>query len=263
MNLSVIIPVYNVEATLDRCVASILRQDVPDMEVILVDDGSPDSCGRMCDDWASRDGRVRVIHQPNMGLCVARNAGLDIAAGRYVSFVDSDDYLMPDTLMRLVEMLDRHDCVDFVEFGVMHSGDRRHPLVLTDRIWRSAYAYWLDTMAWNHAYVCNKVFRRALFSGLRFTPGRLYEDLLLLPDLLHRAGGMATTGHVGYVYSDSQGSISNTVSLRSLVQQLRAELYALVSMRTAPWARNAADLYRAVCCRLYDIIRVGIFRKRL
>ena len=263
MNLSVIIPAYKTAGTLDRCVASVLLQDVPDMEVILVDDGSPDACGQMCDDWAARDGRVRVLHQHNMGLCVARNAGLDVATGRYVTFVDSDDSLVPGTCQRLVEMLDCHDDVDFVEFGVVQAGDRRQPLALPDMIWHSSRDYWLETMAWNHAYVCNKIYRRAVLSGIRFAPGRLYEDLLFLPDLLHVVGGIATTSLAGYIYSDSAGSISNTVTLRSLVQLLRAELYALCSMRTMPWQRNAADLYRAVCCRVYDIIRVGMFRKRL
>lgn len=91
--VSVIVPVYKVEPYLDRCVASILAQTYPNLEVILVDDGSPDNCPALCDAWAQRDARIRVIHKKNGGLSDARNVGLDAASGAYISFVDSDDYI--------------------------------------------------------------------------------------------------------------------------------------------------------------------------
>jgi glycosyltransferase involved in cell wall biosynthesis len=91
--LSVIIPVYNVEGTLDRCVLSVTGQTFESLEIILVDDGSPDSCPLLCDGWAHRDSRIKVIHKKNGGLSSARNAGLDIATGEWVTFVDSDDWL--------------------------------------------------------------------------------------------------------------------------------------------------------------------------
>ncbi|MBR5775073.1 MAG: glycosyltransferase [Bacteroidaceae bacterium] len=92
-SLSVIVPVYRVEDTLERCVESLLEQDCPSMEIILVDDGSPDRCPQLCDAWAVRDSRIRVLHKPNGGLSDAGNAGIGIAAGDYLTFVDSDDYL--------------------------------------------------------------------------------------------------------------------------------------------------------------------------
>lgn len=263
MKLSVIIPVYNVEHTLGRCVESVLRQDVPDMEVILVDDGSTDACGQMCDDWAKKDRRVSVIHQKNMGLSAARNTGLDVAVGEYITFVDSDDYLMPDTYPDLIEELEREQDVDMVEFGMTHENGRRLPVELYDCIYHSAREYWLDTMAWNHAYACNKIFRAGLFDGLRFTAGRLFEDVLLLPYLLHRVGSIVTSDRAGYVYCDNPEGISSVVSVASLSQLLHAELHALASMRTMPWQRNALNLYRAICCRVYDIVRVGVLGIRL
>ena len=93
MILSVIIPVYRVEATLDRCVESVLKQSIDNMEVILVNDGSPDHCPEMCDKWAQKDCRIKVIHKENGGLSDARNAGLDKTQGDYITFVDSDDWL--------------------------------------------------------------------------------------------------------------------------------------------------------------------------
>lgn len=102
MLLSVIIPVYRVEHTLQRCVESVLSQGVDDMEVILVDDGSPDNCPVLCDGWAEKDARVKVIHKDNGGLSDARNAGIEMATGDYLTFVDSDDYVEDDTYPALL-----------------------------------------------------------------------------------------------------------------------------------------------------------------
>ena len=115
MKLSVVIPVFCVESTLDRCVESVLAQDVDDMEVILVDDGSPDDCPRLCDEWAKRDSRISVIHKSNGGLSDARNAGLDVACGQYITFVDSDDWLLSNTLAPLIETIG--DC-DILEYSI-------------------------------------------------------------------------------------------------------------------------------------------------
>lgn len=91
--VSVVVPIYKVEQYLDRCVNSILNQTYKNIEIILVDDGSPDLCGRMCDEFKERDSRIKVIHQSNQGLSAARNSGLSIAGGKYILFIDSDDYI--------------------------------------------------------------------------------------------------------------------------------------------------------------------------
>ena len=103
--LSVIIPVYNVEKYLRKCVDSVSAQDIADMEVILIDDGSPDNCGAICDEYAEKDLRVIVIHKKNEGVSTARNVGLDIARGKYITFVDSDDYLLPNTFIPNLDSL--------------------------------------------------------------------------------------------------------------------------------------------------------------
>ena len=101
--ISVIIPIYKVEQYLDECVESIIKQTYKNLEIILVDDGSPDGCPQMCDEWARKDERIRVVHKKNGGLSSARNAGLDVATGEYVSFVDSDDFIATDALRSLYE----------------------------------------------------------------------------------------------------------------------------------------------------------------
>ena len=103
--ISVIVPVYKVEQYLDRCVQSIVDQTWKNLEIILVDDGSPDGCARMCDEWARRDARIRVIHKENGGLSDARNAGMAAATGESIGFVDGDDWIEPDMYRLLVEQM--------------------------------------------------------------------------------------------------------------------------------------------------------------
>ena len=191
MKLSVIIPVYRVEATLNRCLESVLAQNVEDMEVILVDDGSPDNSPVMCDEWAVKDVRICVIHKINGGLSDARNAGLDIAKGEYVTFVDSDDYLLPDTYGPLLNMI---GTCDIIEFSV---ADR---LTLQDCCYDDMSKYWLESQAYSHAYAWNKIYRRSLFDGIYFPKGEIFEDVIMLPKLLRQAQRVMTTSKGFYCY---------------------------------------------------------------
>lgn len=119
--VTVIVPVYNVEPYLDRCVRSLTGQTYTDLEIILVDDGSPDNCPQMCDDWAARDPRIRVIHKENAGQGIARNTGMDQASGEFVYFVDSDDYIAPETIEKCYTEAKRQDA-DVVTFGYSEVG---------------------------------------------------------------------------------------------------------------------------------------------
>ena len=118
--ISVIIPVYNVSQYLHRCVDSVINQTYSDLEIILVDDGSPDDCPIICDEYSKKDARVKVIHKPNGGLSSARNAGLDIATGEYVGFVDSDDWIEEDTFGYCPCGVTGHDGLEYVQSA--HAG---------------------------------------------------------------------------------------------------------------------------------------------
>ena len=109
MLVSIIIPVYKVEKYLPNCIESILRQTFKDFELILVDDGSPDNCGEICEEYAQKDSRIKVVHQPNGGLSAARNSGIDIAKGDYLTFIDSDDFVFPHYLEILVKLCQEND----------------------------------------------------------------------------------------------------------------------------------------------------------
>lgn len=123
--VSIIIPIYNVEKYLSRCVDSVLQQTLSNIEIILVDDGSPDKCPSICDQYKERDSRIKVIHKKNGGLASARNAGLKIATGEYIFFLDSDDWIELDTAEELVSIAEQYQ-VDFVRFRPMYAGWPNH-----------------------------------------------------------------------------------------------------------------------------------------
>lgn len=264
LSLSVIIPVYKVENTLDRCVKSVLEQDVKGMEVILVDDGSPDGCPAICDRWAQRDGRVRVVHKANGGLSDARNAGIAVARDEYIAFVDSDDWLMPDTYRPLMEWLEGHPDCDMLEFSLRHIGQRRAEMTLDDRVFTTPRRYWEDTMAWNHTYACNKIYRRRLFDGVRFPKGKVFEDVITLPSLLRRCGTVATSSHGFYCYEwNTLGiSVAASRSVKGLWQHFRALLSAAWVMRTLPFSGHGRNLWYMMLCRLKDMLDTVTGRNR-
>ena len=215
MKLTVVIPVYRVEATLDRCVESVLIQDIDDMEVILVDDGSPDSCPKMCDDWAEKDSRISVIHKENGGLSEARNAALDVAKGDYVTFVDSDDWLDEGTYKAILNLMDDND---IVEYPVAHR------LSLSDRSYENMDDYWLKEQAYTHTFAWNKVYRRTLFNGIRYPKGKVFEDVYTLPLLLRKAKRISTTSQGCYHYEWNPAGITATADGEKLAMLLEAHL---------------------------------------
>ena len=224
MKLSIIIPVYRTEDTLDRCVESVLRQDHPDMEVILVDDGSPDRCPAYCDDWAAKDRRIRVVHKVNGGLSDARNAGIDIATGDYVTFVDSDDYLAGDTYGPLMQRLEQQPDIDILEYPVYgHYGSPRQHLTdfLPGTTYHDMETYWLDGRAYQHTYACNKIFRKSLFEEVRFPVGRVFEDAQTLPRLLEKTTTVVTCSQGLYYYCSNSNGITQTADGQALQMLLQ------------------------------------------
>lgn len=259
MTLSVIIPVYNVADYIDKCIDSVLCQDIPEMEVILVDDGSTDDCPAICDRWAERDSRITVLHKANGGLSDARNVGLDIANGEYVTFVDSDDWLLPGTYQPLMEWLKGHGNIDILEFSLRHIGEKRMALTLDNRTFRSARQYWEHTRAWNHAYSCNKIYRRWLFESTRFPVGRIFEDVHILPLLLAQEPRVATTSHGAYCYewNDCGTSVTASAAAWGLKQHIEALQIGIKTMHTTPLSRHGWNLYYSILCRQIDLYRLS------
>jgi len=226
MTLSIIVPVYRVEATLDRCINSIVQQSFTDYELILVDDGSPDSCPRLCDDWALRDSRIKVIHKQNGGLSDARNAGLEQAEGEYVTFVDSDDYVAPETYARVMPLV--NDC-DIVEFPVyrFYGSARQSMLHLNDQLYTDMRTYWLEAQAYAHCYACNKIYRHDLFKNVHFPTGIVFEDVATLPLLLRETKRIRTTGKGCYFYCLNEAGITSTAQGPQLEMLLKSHLHII------------------------------------
>ena len=221
VKLSVIIPVYRVEATMNRCIESVVGQTFSDMEIILVDDGSPDGCPAMCDAWAGKDGRISVIHKENGGLSDARNAALDVAQGEYVTFVDSDDYLAPDTYEEVMVWVEGNDITEYPLFR--HYGSQwQQEVRFGSHVYDNAEDYWLRGRAYEHSYACNKVYRRELFADVRFPKGKVFEDMATLPRLLDHARRIATVDSGMYYYCYNGQGITATAQGEQLSMLLKA-----------------------------------------
>lgn len=254
MLLTVIIPVYKTALTLNRCIESVLAQNLPGgMEIILVDDGSPDTCPSLCDEWAERDGRIRIVHQENKGVGAARNAGLDIAQGTYVTFVDSDDFLKSDTYPRLLQRLEEHPEVDILEYEIEMVNSNLSNYVFADCKWLDARQYWLQTRAWWHSYVWNKIYHRKLFDRIRFVDNIFCEDMLMFVQLLEHHPVVATAHLGSYHYVWNESGLTSNVTAKKIRQLLEILIYAKHAMRMSIFSPNGIDFYRTMLYRQIDL----------
>ena len=203
--ISIIVPVYKVEPYLHKCVDSILSQTYTHLEIFLVDDGSPDNCGKICDDFAQKDNRIKVIHKKNGGLSDARNVVIDMAKGEYITFVDSDDFVTSDYVETLYHLVEKYQCkVGVAWLRSFHEGceaDTTQPPYVEkvfDRmegIEKMFYQELFDTAAW-----C-KIYHRSLFeTGIRYPFGLIYEDLPTTYLLFLQADKIAFCNRVIYNY---------------------------------------------------------------
>ena len=222
MKLTIIIPVYKAEKTLDRCVESILSQDYSDYEIILVDDGSPDLCPEKCDAWTEHDSRIRVIHKANGGLSDARNAGIEVARGDYLTFVDSDDMIAPSTLAPLMNKIAHDESIQILEYPVSIKG--KNMFIPHNLHYDDIQQYWVVTKAYTHTYVWNKFFRRRLFDDIRFPVGRVFEDAWIYPLLLQKARSVTTTDKGCYVYTDNLQGITAKAGADDLIMLLESNI---------------------------------------
>lgn len=208
--ISIIVPVYKVEKYLEHCVNSILNQTFDDFELILVDDGSPDGCPQRCDEMAKKDNRIIVIHKTNGGLSDARNKGIDIAKGKYIAFVDSDDYIACDMYEKLYNNLKQNNADiamcrahniydDDFEHHKYNEGEIR--VFLNDDILKALYSKKLDNFAWN------KLYKRELFQNIRYPYGKIYEDLFTTYKLLDLSNCVVTDASKMYYYRIRKDSI--------------------------------------------------------
>ena len=212
---SVIVPVYKVEKYLDRCVESIRKQTYKNLEIILVDDGSPDNCPQMCDEWAKKDSRIKVVHKENGGLSDARNVGIENSAGDYVLFVDSDDYVDVTMIEKMVDRIDADNtdmCV--CNFTTFKDGQEpnisytKQPEVITAEeallrlTQKECNVYFV--VAWG------KLIKREVITNLRFVKGKIHEDEFMCHHLIGGCKNISCIYEPLYFYYTREGSITKS-----------------------------------------------------
>ena len=200
--ISIIVPVYNVEKYLNCCVQSILNQRHSNLEIILVDDGSTDDCPQMCDTWALIDTRIKVVHKTNRGLSSARNAGLEICTGEYISFVDSDDWIKPEMYQRMLDAIQRENA-DICACNIISCypnrnvswGGKAYTVGGSETMLELLYSESiLPVCTWN------KLYRKELWENFRFPEGKLCEDAFTTYLLLHKADRIVQITDALYCY---------------------------------------------------------------
>ncbi len=227
--ISIIIPIYKVEQYLVQCLESVIKQTWKNLEIILVDDGSPDQCGTICDVYAQKDERVRVIHKPNGGLSDARNVGLDIATGDYIGFVDSDDYIDESMFEYLLSGIEKTDA-DISICNVTHFSSNRTWTDSLDPCFISGTEgvrnLFLDFSY--HNFVWNKLYAARLWKNVRFPKGRTFEDILTTWQTFRQADRIIVLPDAKYFYRHREDGISHNLS------------YTALKSRCLAWC----DLYR-------------------
>lgn len=241
--ISVIVPIYNTERYLPQCLDSIRAQTHSDLEILLVDDGSPDGCGEICDEYAARDHRIRVIHQENRGLSAGRNAGLDTMTGEFVSFVDSDDIIAPDMLESLLRAMETGGAdVGICNFQLIPGGVC--PIGDSCMSQGEFLEKLLEDQAWFYITATNKLYRRGIFRELRFPEGYIHEDEAVIYRIVAQCGRIVTLSRPLYFYRRRSDSITGRGVGIGVTDKLYALADRIVLSRemgwTAPFEANAA-----------------------
>lgn len=211
--ISVIVPVYNVEQYLDRCVSSVVQQTYQNLEIVLIDDGSPDQCPQMCDEWSKKDNRIKVVHKENGGLSSARNAGLDTASGEYIAFVDSDDYIDNQMLELMLNAAEKNS-VPVVCCGRIRVTASTKAEMFTlpeERLFTGEEAIKeifvggaVEEAAWD------KLYRAEILANRRFPVGEINEDIVQTINILGSCGRIVHVGRALYYYCENSGSITKS-----------------------------------------------------
>lgn len=276
VKLSYIVPVYNVQMYLGKCIDSLLHQGLQEQEyeIILIDDGSADASGSICDDFASKFDQIRVLHQHNQGLSAARNAGINVATGKYVQFVDSDDYLQPFVVGSLLDKAEKED-LDVLRFNyqiVNEVGKTHHPykeekvdadfgdMVVSGEVF-------LENKLGTSCYACQFIVRANLIreNSLYFTPGIYFEDTVWTPEMLRSAHSVNSIDIIVYNYMQRSQSITKDRSKEHVSRILSSQLYVIDYLKRSSLAWNG-NWYRimmaSICVSFLNSVAFGNKKER-
>lgn len=252
--LSVIVPVYNVEVYLPACIESILNQNLHNLELILIDDGSPDNCGKICDAYAQKDSRVRVIHQVNRGVSAARNAGIKIAEGEYLGFVDPDDFIALNMYEELITQVENSGC-DIAICGFTNCaedetflGESAVPAGIYSRADLISSIYGMPNPF--HGSMCNKLFSRNVLNGLAFDENvAIGEDWLLLYECYQKANMAVAVSECLYTVRIRNNSATRKYRAPVYISKLETylKLYEYSKNQNKKIQRKATDKILDAC----------------
>lgn len=248
--VSVIIPIYKVEPYLRRCIDSVISQTYTNLEIILVDDGSPDNCPAICDEYAQKDNRIKVIHKRNGGLSSARNAGLDICKGDYISFIDSDDWVSPSYIQTLLKnALEKNADISIVSYTTFTEGFSDYYTIPQFSTIETFNNHDLLRHLCLHDYKefmasWGKLFKKNCFNNIRFPVGQLYEDSRINYKIYHKTTKACFQKTPLYFYLARKDSIMGKTT---------SSLHALDSMIERYIFLKQNNEYEAACCCTQDL----------
>ncbi|WP_391116738.1 glycosyltransferase family 2 protein [Psychrobacillus sp. L3] len=239
--ITVIVPIYKVEAYLHRCVDSILNQTYKNLEILLIDDGSPDKCGEICDEYAKLDERIKVIHKKNGGLSDARNAGIEIAKGEYISFIDSDDWIHVEYIEKLYQLLRKTDSdisvCDFIRTSTEDIQGENSKEIIYEYSNVEALGQFLDKFYVQMVIACGKLYKRKLFEEIRFPVGRIHEDEFTTYKLIYKAEKIVlTTDQLLYYWQRKDSIMGVGFNIKNRLHAIdaykeRAEFFEKVGLK--------------------------------
>jgi len=253
--ISVIVPVYNVEKYLERCLDSIIHQTYTHLEIILVDDGSPDRCPEICDEYAEMDSRIIVIHKENGGISDARNVGMDAATGEWITFVDSDDWIEPEHIMSMIELHENTSCIMVSDVNRIAESQER---IIAKFIYQRSESTINESV---FGYVWNKLYPRSLIDGIKFDRDVRYaEDLIYNLSILERAPVYRYSGKATYNYVMREGSIlSENITIKKIdnfivfvteYTELLKKIFKTTETFEKVYNRNIGNLCCNILCEL-------------
>lgn len=260
--ISIIVPVYNVEKYLEECVKSIINQTYHNIEILLIDDGSKDSSGSLCDQLALLDKRIRVFHRDNFGLSSTRNFGIEFSKGKYISFIDSDDIIANDFIEFLYNNMLEHNVkissCSFIHYYDDHSVNSVMVKNVDIKYDRLDALKFLNVMGYFNASCCNKLFLKELFDDIKFPVGLVSEDLFIIYRLIDKANGLYFASSEKYFYRQRIGSITKNVKINYNV--IDASLEQIEYLRTKGYTEILPFAYQTLFFAYLGVYNVLLCR---
>ena len=251
--ISTIVPVFKVEHYLRKCIDSLLAQTMREIEIILVDDGSPDRCPEICDEYARQDQRIKVIHQQNRGISAARNAGLAAASGEYIMFVDSDDWVEPD-FCRIPYETAESKGADMVIFSCIRHEGEVSGRTRTGKIGNMTKQEAISKLARGVRFtIWNKIYKKRLFNEVSFPEGENFEDLVVMPELINRADTIYSIDIPLYHYWIHKESTSRRKKPEDEMEANEMFMKSLLLIESLGY-QEAAKCFKADFCWNYLVV---------